>query len=403
MNYDVVVVGAGPAGAMAAKYAAKNGASTLLIEEHASIGSPVQCTGLISTAALKECETGEGNFVLNKIRGAFVYAPNGEELRVEGKDIKAYVIDRKIFDRALVERSLDEGVNLLLKTRFIGILMNPSKRTDNIGFIKGRGKISVILEGEHREIDADVIIGTDGIQSSVGRAARLPRCEKFLSGIQFEAPYAANDPEFVEIFTGKDIAPGFFAWAVPFNGMARIGLARNSGVPCAHYYIEKLLKHPVVASRYRGSRTEFVLGGIPLGPPGKTTCKGVVLAGDAAGQVKPTSGGGIYMGAICAKIAGEVAARASRNETDLEEYEKRWRSSIGRELSIGMRIHKSLGKLSDEDLNEFVAFLNMPKIRRIITEHGDMDNPSILLQALIKNGDKKKLIRLLGVAFKTLL
>lgn len=387
MNYDVVVVGAGPAGAMAAKYAAKNGASTLLIEEHASIGSPVQCTGLISTAALKECEIGEGNFVLNKMRGAFVYAPNGEELRVEGKDIKAYVIDRKIFDRALVERSLDEGVNLLLKTRFIGM---------------GQGKISVILEGEHREIDADVIIGTDGIQSSVCRAAGLPRCEKFLSGIQFEAPYSAKDPEFVEIFTGNDIAPGFFAWAVPFNGMARIGLARNPGVPCAHHYLEKLLKHPVVASRYRGSRTEFVLGGIPLGHPGKTTSTGVMLAGDAAGQVKPTSGGGIYMGAICAKIAGEVAARASRNETDLEEYEKRWRGSIGRELSIGMRIHKSLGKLSDENLNEFVAFLNMPKIRRVITEYGDMDHPSVLLQELIKNGDKKQLIRLLGAAFKTL-
>ena len=104
MNYDVVVIGAGPAGAIAAKYAVLNGASTLLIEEHASIGSPVQCTGLISTAALNECEIGEGSFILNKMKGAFVYAPNGEELCVRGKDVKAYVIDRKIFDRLLVER-----------------------------------------------------------------------------------------------------------------------------------------------------------------------------------------------------------------------------------------------------------------------------------------------------------
>ncbi len=385
MKYDVVVVGAGPAGAIAARYAAQNGASTLLIEEHASIGSPVQCTGLISTAALKECELGEGNFVLNKMRGAFVYAPNREELCVRGKNVKAYVIDRKIFDRALAERALDAGANMLLKTRFIGM---------------EKGKISVISNGEKKEINADVVIGADGIQGTVGRAAGLPRCEKFLSGIQFEAPYNAKDPEFVEIFTGNDIAPGFFAWAVPFNGYARIGLAKNPGLPARHY-LENLLKHPVIASQHRGSRTEFVLGGIPLGLPKKTVTDSVMLVGDAAGQVKPTSGGGIYMGAVCAKIAGEVAARASRKETEPEEYEKRWRSAVGRELAIGMMIHNSLGKLSDENLNDFIAFLNKPEIREITTEYGDMDHPSVLLQKIITSGDKKQLIKLLGVAFKT--
>lgn len=386
MKYDVVVVGAGPAGAIAAKYAARSGASTLLIEEHAFIGSPVQCTGLISKAALEECETGEGKFVLNRMKGAFVYAPNCEELRVEGREVKAYVIDRKIFDRALAEQALDEGVELLLKTRFTGI---------------GKGKISVISSGERKEIFADVVIGADGIQSSVARSARLMRCEKFLSGVQFEAPYDAEDPEFVEIFLGNDIAPGFFAWAVPFKGLARIGLAKNNSLP-ASYYLEKLLKHPVIASRYKGSRTELVIGGIPLGMPKKTVTNNVMLVGDAAGQVKPTSGGGIYMGAVCAKIAGEVAARASRREAALEEYEKRWRSAVGRELAIGMRIHKSLGKLSDENLNEFIAFLNKPEIREAITEYGDMDHPSILLQKLVKSGDKRQLIKLLGVAVRTL-
>ncbi len=386
MNYDVVVIGAGPAGAIAAKYAAKNGASTLLIEEHASIGSPVQCTGLISTAALRECEMGEGNFVLNKMRGAFVYAPNCEELRIEGKEVKAYVIDRKIFDRALVERSLDAGADLLLRNRFIG--MEP-------------GKISVISNGEKKDIRAGIVIGADGIQSSVGRAAGLPRCEKILSGIQFEAPYDAKDPEFVEIFTGNNIAPGFFGWAVPFQGLARIGLA--TACAPATYYLENLLKHPVVASRCRGSCTELVMGGIPLGASGKTATEEVILVGDAAGQVKPTSGGGIYVGAVCSRIAGEVAAKASRKETKLSEYEKRWRSAVGRELGTGMRIHKSLGKLSDENLNEFVAFLNKQEVREVITEYGDMDHPSVLLQKLISRGDKRQLIKLFGVAIKTLL
>ncbi|VVB86897.1 Digeranylgeranylglycerophospholipid reductase [uncultured archaeon] len=387
MKYDVVVVGAGPAGAVASEYAARFGARTLLIEEHASIGSPVQCTGLISTAALRVCGLVKGSFALAKIKGAFVYAPDGEELCVRGKDIKAYVIDRKIFDRALVGRSLDEGVDILLRTRFTGFSKN---------------KISVISGGERKEIEASVIIGADGVQSSVGRAAGIARCKKILSGIQFEAPYAAKDPEFVEIFTGKDIAPGFFGWAVPFGGMARIGLAKNPDDFPARDYLGKLLEHPVVASRYRGSRTEHVLGGIPLGSPDKTVKDNVMLVGDAAGQVKPTSGGGVYMGAICARIAGEVAAKASRKEAGLEEYEKRWRSAVGKELATGMRIHKSLGKLSDHNLNEFMAFLNRPEIRQIITEYGDMDHPSILLQKLISSGNTKRLIKLLGIAFKTL-
>ncbi|MCE8422893.1 MAG: NAD(P)/FAD-dependent oxidoreductase [Candidatus Methanoperedens sp.] len=387
MKYDVVVVGAGPAGAMASKYAAKNGARTLLIEEHASIGSPVQCTGLISTAALGECEVGEENFVLSKMKGAFVYAPNGEELCIRGKDTKAYVIDRKEFDRVLVERSIEYGVDFQLKTRFIEM---------------ERNGISVISNGEKKDIRADVIIGADGIQSNVGRSAGLFRSRNFLSGIQFEAPYSANDPEFVEIFTGTDYAPGFFAWAVPFSGMARIGLARNPGDLPAKHYLEKLLKHRIVASRYRSSRTEHVIGCIPLGPPDKTVKDNVMLVGDAAGQVKPTSGGGVYMGAVCAKIAGEVAAKASRKEADLLEYEKRWRRSVERELAIGMLIHKSLGKLSDENLNDFIRFLNRPEIGEIITEYGDMDHPSGLMQKLFSRGDKLELIRLFGIAFKTL-
>lgn len=387
MKFDVVVVGAGPAGAMASKYAALNGARTLLIEEHASIGSPVECAGLISKAALTECEIGEGSFVLAKMKGAFVYSPGGDELTVRGKDVKAYVIDRKIFDRALVERSLEAGVELMLKTRFTGL---------------HKGGISVLSSGESKEIQADIVIGADGIMSSVGRAAGLPRCKKFLSGFQFEAPYYARDPEFVEIFTGNKFAPGFFGWAVPFAGMARIGLAKNIGDRSALHYLEELIKHPVLASRYRGSRTEHVVGGIPLGLPERTVTDNVMLVGDAAGQVKPTSGGGIYMGAECAKIAGEVAARAVIKEASTEEYEKRWRSEVGRELAIGMIIHKSLGKLSDENLNEFIAFLNRSGMSERITKYGDMDHPSVLLKELLKGEDKMRLVRLLGVAFRTL-
>jgi len=95
-----------------------------------------------------------------------------------------------------------------------------------------------------KDIQADIVIGADGIMSSVGRAAQLPRCRKFLSGIQFEAPYNARDQEFVEIFTGNKFAPGFFGWAVPFAGMARIGLAKNMNEKSASHYLKNSLSIP---------------------------------------------------------------------------------------------------------------------------------------------------------------
>ncbi len=388
MKYDVVVVGAGPAGAIASRYASKHGAHTLLIEEHFSVGSPVQCTGLISRAALKECELAEGDFVLARMKGAFVYSPRGEELCIQGKEVKAYVIDRKIFDRVLVEHAINEGVDILMNTHFIAM---------------NNKKIVVISSGEKKQIYADIIIGADGIQSSVARAVGLPRCKRILSGIQLEAPYDAKDPEFVEIFLGKEIAPGFFAWAVPFDGMARIGLAKEKEGKPAMYHLEKLLKHPVVASRYKGSRTEHVLGGISIGLPEKTVKDNVLIVGDAACQVKPTTGGGIYMGAVCAKIAGEVAARACKKEGELGEYEQRWRNAIGKELSIGMKIHRLFGRLNNDELNEVISFFNQPEVKKIITEYGDMDHPSTLLKKLLGCWEKKHVMRLFKIALKALL
>ena len=120
MNYDVVVVGAGPVGSTAARYAALNGAKVLLLEEHQSIGSPVGCTGLLSTRAVAECELKPSDeFVFNSVRGAFVHAPDGQSMPIDGKQTKAYVVSRKNFDRKLAVMALEEGVELSLRASVI--------------------------------------------------------------------------------------------------------------------------------------------------------------------------------------------------------------------------------------------------------------------------------------------
>jgi len=394
MKYDVVVVGAGPIGSIAARYAAKNGAKTLIIEEHGEIGSPVQCAGLISTRALEECEIEEGDFIDGRMKGAYIYSPDGKELGVHGNQVKAYVINRKMFDRTLATRAVEAGSDLLLKTRAQGL---------------SRKKEGMVLEVKDASIEAGVVIGADGLQSRIARWAGLGRVEKVLSGIQIEAPYSFKDPEYVEIYLGNKVAPGFFAWAIPASkDIARIGLCIDPDKNPAQHYLKRLLEsHPVVSKRYLGSATDLVMGGIPLGPQPRTINDGVMIVGDAAGQVKPTTGGGIYMGAVCAKIAGEVAAKAAKEgdigAARLEEYEKRWRAAIGRELAIGMRIHQTFGHLSDKSLNELIGFFQDPKISALITSYGDMDHPSILLARLLKEGNKIQMLGLLGSTLKALI
>ncbi|AFD00392.1 geranylgeranyl reductase family [Methanocella conradii HZ254] len=374
MCYDVVVVGAGPSGSMAAKYAAKNGARTLLIEEHGMIGSPVSCTGHISVKALNECELPEGNFINKRIRGAFVYAPNNHSIPIDGRRTMTYVVERKIFDRELAKAAASAGAEVLVDTAVRGVRKVP-----------GGVVLDAVSEGKKTEIAAKVVIGADGVRSKVARSAGLGRIPHVCTGIQVEASYEPRDPEFVEVFLGHRYAPGYFAWSVPTTGgCCRIGLNADND---AHVYLERLLKEHEIVSKKARSAVDLIMGGIPVGTLKRTVSDGVLIVGDAAGQVKPISYGGIYTGAKCAKIAGEVAAKAALegdvSAQRLMEYERRWRGEIGMELTFGLKARQIFGKMSDGDLNEAIAALDDPDILEMITKYGDIDHPSMLARQFL--------------------
>lgn len=415
MKYDVVVVGAGPVGSTAARYAALNGAKVLLLEEHAFIGSPVSCTGLLSTRAVAECDLKPSDeFVFNSVRGAFVYSPDGQCLPIDGKQTKAYVVSRKNFDRALAVMAVEEGVELSLRTRAVGF-EKPNPETEKEGQQNSQVKLRVLKNGKPETICTSAVIGADGVKSRIASYAGLEKPARVLPGIQIEAPYASDDNDFVELFPGS-VAPGFFAWTVPVNEkISRIALALEPGLAwesgqkdCSPFsYLEKFLRsNPHVKARYSGGMLDLVVGGIPIGPPKKTVSNGILLAGDAAGQTKPTSGGGIYTGAFAAKIAGKVAAQAAiEGDTSakrLSEYDQLWRKGLGRELEIGMKIHDYIGKLEDRQFNDLIGSLNNPSILDTITEYGDMDHPSILLRKLMFSGNSLRLMKAFGTFLKTL-
>ncbi len=374
MDYDVVVVGAGPSGSMAAKYAAKNGARTLLIEEHGMIGSPVSCTGHISVKALNECELPEGNFINKKIRGAFVYAPDNRSIAIDGKRTMTYVVERKIFDRELAKAAASAGSEVLVDTAVRSLRKIP-----------GGVVLEAMSEGRAMHFKTKVVIGADGVKSRIARGAGLGRIPHVCSGIQVEARYEPRDPEFVEVFLGHRFCPGYFAWSVPTSGdCCRIGLNADKD---AHVYLNRLLTEHEVVSRKARSTVDLIMGGIPVGTLKRTVADGVLVVGDAAGQVKPVSYGGIFTGARCAKIAGEVAARAAlEGDTSarrLMEYERRWKGEIGRELAWGLKFREIYNRMSDQDLNEAVAALDDPDILDMINQYGDIDHPSALAKRFL--------------------
>jgi geranylgeranyl reductase family protein len=386
--FDVAVIGAGPAGSMAAKFASKAGASTILLEEHAGAGWPVQCAGLLGQEAMAESELSPGPHILHAMRGATVFSPGGR-LDFKAKAARAWVVDRRLFDQAMLAQAAARGADIRLCA--------------NVRKIRREKERSILMLGGGGEIESKVVISAEGVAALLARRAGISPPQMILSGAQVQVPFAVDDPEKVEVHLG--VAPGLFGWVIPLNeGSARIGLcARDHG--CER--LRSFLKTDIIKKRLRGSPVALNVGGLPLGPAAATAADGLLAVGDAAGQAKPTSGGGIYPGLVAAKIAGGVAAAAAQ-EGDctalrLMEYDRLWRAALGRELQIGMRVNRMLSRMSDAELDELVGYLaRKPRLIKAIEEHGDIDRPSLLMARMLGHldWDAIRLARLLGYALK---
>jgi digeranylgeranylglycerophospholipid reductase len=371
MNYDVVVVGAGPAGSAAARECAMLGLSVLCIEEHGTIGYPVQCAGLLSTAAFAECRVPSERSVLNRVTGARVISGAGSELLIDAKVTKAVIVDRGTLDREMAEAAAGAGAEFRLKTAVYDV-------HDATVYTRG-------VNG-HEEIKFSVLIAADGPQSSIARLYGMQRAPAFLAGIQADMP-GECDPRYVEIY--PDASPEFFGWSIPTGpGRIRVGLCGRTQVN------ERFL---LFLKRFGTSISHFVTGTLPLGVMPRTYGNRTLFVGDAAGFPKPTSGGGIYTGVRSARHAAAVAANVCRqgsvNDAALAEYEHRWQEDFGRELELGYRLFLLRQKMPAEDTDALIRALNTPAILRTIEESGDMDRPGALVKKLLM---KPAILRLAG-------
>lgn len=344
----ISVIGAGPVGSIAAKYSLKKD-DTVIFESQKQKERRIQCAGIVSKSGLerlgiKNSSSSSKSFLQNSIRGAKIFSPSGNMLEIDGHETKAYVIERSKFDDYLLNSAINSGAEFV------------NERVD-------RKNIDNIIKKSER-----LIIAT-GTNYSLHRILGLEMPNEFLIGAQYEIKTEC-DKEFVELYFN---VPEFFSWIVPVEDYSRIGLCTNKNpLPYLDKFIKKLKREGRILDSKILNKN---LGIIPIYNPRIKTQypnKGeIVIVGDAASQVKATTGGGIVMGCTAAKFACE------------KDYEKKWRSEIGRELYFHLLIRRFLNRLSDKNMEKLFSLLIENK--EIIEKEGDMDIASKLLFAFFKN------------------
>ena len=371
LEYDVVVVGAGPAGSTTARYAAMNDANVLMIEKRQEIGSPVRCGEGIGKALLEKIDLEPNKrWIANEVLGARVISPNGSVLTLTERmagDETGYVIYRDVFDKELAKIAAKEGVDIMLKTSAISILKENGKVTG----VKAKHM------GRMFDIKAKVVVGADGFESQIGRWAGINTNLKpsdVETGFQYHMVGIDCDKDFSHFYLGS-YAPGGYVWVFPkAQGEANVGIGlqlskiKDKAAP-KRYLDDFIKKHEELA---KGKAIMQVAGAVSTcAPIERTVDDGIMLVGDAARQIDALTGGGIINACEAGKIAGETAAQAVKekdvSKTFLNRYEKGWRDAMEGRLYRNWIAKEKLAELSDDTLNKLIGAISTYKVETITT------------------------------------
>jgi len=359
---DVLVVGAGPGGSIAAKFAALKGMRTLLIEKRQEIGSPVRCAEGISKGWLPECGIeADPRWISATPEVARIFAPDGNCFMMKadraGNEV-GIVIDRHQFDKVLAADAARAGAQILLKTFATDV-------------VRANGAVSGVVAksfGSDVEIRARITIGADGFESQVGRWAGIRtqvKARDIVTTFQYQLAGIDCDPRYCDFYAGS-CAPGGYIWVFPKGkDIANVGLGvqlsllKGKGEPKA--YLDRwIATQPRFAE---GKPLAMVAGAVSTNKPlPKTTTDGLMLVGDAARLIDPLTGGGIMNACISGKMAGEIAAQAIQigdvSETFLQRYEQAWRGRLAKHIERNWWAKEQAAKINDEKLCSLIAALS---------------------------------------------
>ncbi|MFC1649977.1 NAD(P)/FAD-dependent oxidoreductase [Candidatus Latescibacterota bacterium] len=374
-NFDIVVIGGGPAGSMAALKAAEMGLSVLLVERDNVIGSPVRCAEGVDHKGLKEFFEPDPVWISSVISGYSLIAPDDTVVDVHVDD-KGYILERTVFDRMIAEKAASNGAVVMTGTEASGMSV----------FENGSRTVNLRCEGSEWSVKARIVVAADGVESSAARWAGLKTStalHKMDSCAQVLAAGIEVDPHLFKMFFSGEYAPGGYAWIFPKGpDKANIGLGISGDYaleksPSKH--LDDFLTHyfpgvSIVGRTYGGISCS---GGIK-----KLYADGVMVAGDAAHLANPITGAGIVNAMISGKLAAETAndalKKGNTGESNLKAYSKLCDGRIGKMNRMFYRIKEGIYSISDEKMNEIA--------HEIVKLPQDKQTPlRILRSAFVKN------------------
>jgi len=366
--YDVCIVGASIAGNYLTYLLSKSNLKIVVLENHKEIGLPFQCAGIVSQKLSQLVELPK-EIVLNRVTTAKIVNPSGKYINLSG-DEHPYVIDRVALDRLYYEKIKDDpNISYYFGERYKSF----EYRTDN-------GKKHVVIETSKRNIKTEMLIGCDGPLSSVGKQLNVKNNVLYASQIRIKANFNENEAAMYFNPQWKEL----FGWIVPEdNRIFRIGIAAAKNVNlCFKNYLEEL-------GIDIDNKIDQQGGIIPYGVMNELAFDNILLLGDAAGQVKATTGGGIVMLLTAAKYASNCVNLCFKNEDFSKSlikkyYEKPCSQTIGRELKLHYLIRLILEKFKDKDFETFFKIIKENRIEHLITLYGDMDFPKALVIKLLR-------------------
>ena len=337
-KYDVVVVGAGPVGSYTAYRLADYGLSVCLIDKKKEIGKDVICAGVISKRAFKKFDL-PGEAILSRIDSATFFSPSGKRLEYNSNDVFAYVVDRSVFDSGLAKLAKRVGVDVRLNQQV----------TD----IKSSGKVYTVVS-RRRRYQAKAVVLATGVNYDLHKKVGLGRPPRFLYGSQIELPFSFSQTN-IQIHINKKFAPGSFGWVIPAgtnNSRVGVVLLRRGKL-----WLKKMLESCLSFSAGKLNDSEIKIKPIAFGPVRKSIHGKIIALGEAAGQIKTTTGGGIFFGLLCSEIAVEKLVKVIKEHGSLDDYELTWRSVLASEIDIGIRLRRIAGQLNNDEIEALFDFV----------------------------------------------
>jgi len=357
--YDVIVVGAGPTGSFIASRLAELGYRVIVLEQKEGAGENICCTGIISVECFNTFNL-EAT-ILREASSAKFFAPGGEFIRLERESPQAYIIDRASLDKSLRERAQRYGASYLFSAPAVSL----TPETDCVS-------ATVDYHGKQRTFTARAVVLACGFGSGLPEKIGLGEIADFVSGAQAEVD--TIDLDEVEVYWDQNLFPGSFGWLVPTKqdkGLAGLLAPKNPAL-----YLRNFLHHLRAQGKIASTEADMKFGIVPLRTLARTYSDRIIVVGDAAGQVKPTTGGGIYYGLLCADIAVACLRQAfladDFSAAKLAIYDKRWRARLGRELQIGYRVRRLYQKLSNRRIDQLFQAAQDNGIPGLIAEWPDL-------------------------------